>query len=127
MKLETFIRLCDYLNITSSENQSDLLGWTIVNTKKAFFKDYFRDTVIKRYSLVQKIIEALDIDDVEISVEAIFDPNDLDFVYSLILVIDDDDEYCQGIIFSPTIVYCGRFFCPNRLSAICLGGVSLDF
>ena len=94
MKLETFIRLCDYLNITSSENQSDLLGWTIVNTKKAFFKDYFRDTVINRYSLVQKIIEALDIDDVEISVEAIFDPNDLDFVYSLILVIDDDDEYC---------------------------------
>ena len=37
MRLETLIRLCDYLNISSSENQSDLLGWTIVNTKKALF------------------------------------------------------------------------------------------
>ena len=95
MKLETFIRLIDYLNISSSENQSDLLGWTIVNTKKAFFRDFFKDVAINRYSLILKLINTLAIDDIiEVSLEAVFDPNELDFVYSLILVIDDDDEYC---------------------------------
>ena len=94
MGLETFIRLIDHLLITNSSDEFFGWVWTSSKRTKALFRDEFKDVCLHRYASIQSLIDTLCIDNIEISVEARFDADKVDFEYYLILVIDDDEyEY----------------------------------